>query len=69
MKRSQFSPSIQVSHGASPPRSAIKNRGNHWDGDDLSSLAADNDYVHIVWADGRAGFLGAWYARVPFTSY
>ncbi len=66
---SQFSPPMQVSRGASPPRSAIKNRGNHWDGDDLSSLAADNDYVHIVWADGRAGFLGAWYARVPLASY
>jgi hypothetical protein len=25
--------------------------------------------VHIVWADGRAGFLGAWYARVPLASY
>ena len=37
--------------------------------DDLSSIAVDNDYVHIVWADGRAGFLGAWYARIPITSY
>ncbi len=32
-------------------------------------IAVDNDYVHIVWADGRAGFLGSWYARVPLTSY
>jgi hypothetical protein len=66
---SQFSPSLQVSHGKSPARASIKYRGNNWDGDDLSSLAVDNDYVHIVWADGRAGFLGAWYARVPLTSY
>jgi hypothetical protein len=66
---SKFSPSMQISHGASPARSSIKNRGNNWDGDDLSTLAVDNEYVHIVWADGRAGFLGAWYARVPLTSY
>jgi hypothetical protein len=66
---SSFSPSIQVSHSASPARSSIKNRGNNWDGDDLSTLAVDNDFVHIVWADGRAGFLGDWYARVPLASY
>ncbi|MEO8594103.1 MAG: sialidase family protein [Candidatus Solibacter sp.] len=65
----KFSQPVQVSHGASPPRSSIKYRGNNWDGDDLSSLAVDNDFVHIVWADGRAGFLGAWYARVPLSSY
>ncbi len=66
---SQFSAPLQVSREASPPRSAIKNRGNNWDGDDLSTLAVDDDYVHIVWADGRAGFLGSWYARVPIASY
>ena len=66
---SVFSAPVQVSHTPSPPRSAIKNRGNNWDGDDLSSIAVDNDFVHIVWADGRAGFLGAWYARIPLTSY
>jgi hypothetical protein len=64
-----FSAPIQVSHAPSPPRSAIKKRGNNWDGDDLSSIAVDRDFVHIVWADGRAGFLGAWYARIPLTSY
>jgi hypothetical protein len=66
---SAFGKQIQVSQSASPVRSDIVERGNNWDGDDLSSLALDNDYVHIVWADGRAGFLGAWYARVPFESY
>jgi hypothetical protein len=66
---SQFSPSLQVSRGVSPARSSIKNRGNNWDGDDLSTLAVDNDYVHIVWADGRAGFLGSWYARIPLAGY
>ena len=66
---SEFSPSLQVSHAPSPPRSSIKQRGNNWDGDDLSSVVVDNDFVHIVWADGRAGFLGAWYARVQLGNY
>jgi hypothetical protein len=65
----RFSASLRVSRAPSPPRSAIKFRGNNWDGDDLSSLAVDDDFVHIVWADGRAGFLGSWYARVPLSSY
>jgi hypothetical protein len=66
---SAFSAPLQVSHEPSPPRSSIKYRGNNWDGDDLSSLVVDNDFVHIVWADGRAGFLGSWYARIPLASY
>jgi len=66
---STFSAPLQVSHSRSPARGSIKNRGNNWDGDDLSSIAADSDYVHLVWADGRAGFLGAWYARIPISSY
>jgi len=66
---SKFSAPVQVSHAPSPPRSSIKERGNNWDGDDLSSLTVDNDFVHIVWADGRAGFLGSWYARVPVSAY
>jgi len=65
----KFSAPLQVSHSPSPPRSSIKYRGNNWDGDDLSSLVVDNDFVHIVWADGRAGFLGSWYARIPLASY
>jgi len=64
-----FSRPLRVSSGPSPPRSAIESRGNNWDGDDLSSLAVDDDFVHIVWADGRAGFLGAWYAQVPLSSF
>jgi hypothetical protein len=66
---SVFSAPLQVSRAPSPTRSAIKKRGNNWDGDDLSSIAVDNDFVHIVWADGRAGFLGDWYARIPLASY
>jgi len=64
-----FSPSLQVSRSASPARRSLQGRSNNRDGDDLSTLAVDNDYVHIVWADGRAGFLGTWYARVPLVSY
>lgn len=60
---------VHVSQGPSPARASIKDRGNNWDGDDLSTIAVDDDFVHIVWADGRAGFLGAWYARVPLSSY
>jgi hypothetical protein len=64
-----FGKQIQVSESPSPSRQSIKYRGNNWDGDDLSSIAVDDEYVHIVWADGRAGFLGSWYARVPLASY
>jgi hypothetical protein len=67
--QSSFSAPVHVSQAQSPARATIKYRGNNWDGDDLSSIAVDKDYVHIVWADGRAGFLGAWYARVPLSSY
>jgi hypothetical protein len=66
---SEFSPPLQVSHAPSPSRLSIKQRGNNWDGDDLSSLVVDSDFVHIVWADGRAGFLGAWYARISIANY
>jgi hypothetical protein len=64
-----FSKPLQVSQAPSPARESILYRGNNWDGDDLSSIAVDNDFVHVVWADGRAGFMGAWYARIPLTSY
>ncbi len=58
-----------MSQSPSPTRASIKLRGNNWDGDDLSSIAVDGDFVHIVWADNRAGFMGSWYARVPLSSY
>ena len=64
-----FGKQVQVSLSPSPARASIKYRGNNWDGDDLSSIAVDNEYVHLVWADGSAGFLGSWYARVPIASY
>jgi hypothetical protein len=65
----QFSKPIEVSTAPSPARAAIKDRGNNWDGNDLSSIVVDEDFAHIVWADGRSGFLGTWYARVPISSY
>jgi hypothetical protein len=52
-----FSPSLQISRSPSPPRSAIKYRGNNWDGDDLSSLAADNDSFI---SSGRTGVPASW---------
>ena len=64
-----FSAPMKISSAPSPARVTIKDRGNNRDGDDLSSLVVDGDYVHVVWADGRAGFLGSWYARIPLTSY
>lgn len=64
-----FGKQARISQAASPARSDIAKRGNNWDGDDLSSLAVDDEYVHVVWADGRAGFLGAWYARLPLEGF
>ena len=40
-----------------------------WDGDDIATMAVDDQYVHMVWGDLRAGFLGSWYARIPLASY
>jgi hypothetical protein len=65
----QFSRPLRISRAPSPPRVEIEKRGNNWDGDDLSSVAVDRQYVHVVWADGRAGFLGSWYARIPLSAY
>ena len=31
-------------------------------GDDLQHLAVDDQNVHLVWADSRAGFQSVWYA-------
>lgn len=58
---------VRVSHAVSPP--LIPERGNFLFGDDLSSLDLDSEYVHVVWGDNRAGFLGTWYGRVPLSAY
>ena len=65
----QFSRPVRISGAPSPPRSRIATRGNNWDGDDLSTVAVDARFIHAVWADGRAGFLGSWYARVPLSKF
>jgi hypothetical protein len=66
---STFGKSIQVSSAPSPSRASIRERGNNWDGDDIANIAVDDQYVHMVWGDLRAGFLGSWYARIPLASY
>jgi len=66
---SVFGKSIQVSSAPSPSRASIIKRGNNWDGDDIATMAVDDQYVHMVWGDLRAGFLGSWYARIPLASY
>jgi hypothetical protein len=38
-------------------------------GDDLKNLAIDDENVHMVWADSRAGFQGVWYGRMPLSGY
>jgi hypothetical protein len=58
---------VRVSHAISPPLNP--ERGNFMFGDDLSSVDLDGEYLHVVWGDNRAGFLGTWYGRVPLSAY
>jgi len=58
---------VRVSHEISPPY--ILERSNFLFGDDLSSVDVDDQYVHVVWGDNRAGFQGTWYGRVPLSAY
>ena len=58
---------VRVSHAISPPY--IPERGNFLFGDDLSSVDIDREFLHVVWGDNRAGFLGTWYGRVPLSAY
>jgi hypothetical protein len=58
---------VRVSHEVSPPLNLV--RGNFGFGDDLSSLDIDGEYLHVVWGDNRAGFLGTWYGVVPLSAY
>lgn len=58
---------VRVSHAVSPPY--IRERGNFLFGDDLLSVDVDSEYVHVVWGDNRAGFLGTWYGRIPLSAY
>lgn len=62
-----FSAPVRVSHAVSPGSVPARNAGMF--GDDLQHLAVDDQNVHMVWADSRAGFQGVWYGRVPLTAY
>lgn len=62
-----FSAPVRVSHAVSPGMVPARNAGMF--GDDLQHLAVDDQNVHMVWADSRAGFQGVWYGRVPLTAY
>ena len=58
---------VRVSHEVSSP--CNPERCNFLFGDDLSSVDLDNQFLHVVWGDNRAGFLGTWYGRVPLSAY
>jgi hypothetical protein len=58
---------VRVSHAISPPY--IPERGNFLFGDDLSSVDIDSEFLHVVWGDNRAGFLGTWFGRVPLSAF
>jgi hypothetical protein len=62
-----FSAPVRVSHAASPGMVPSRNAGMF--GDDLQHLAVDDQNVHMVWADSRAGFQGVWYGRVALNAY
>jgi len=62
-----FSSPLRVSRAASP--GTVPGRSAGMFGDDLQHLAVDNQNVHLVWADSRAGFQAVWYGRVPFAAY
>jgi hypothetical protein len=62
-----FSASLRVSHAVSPDLNAYRNAGRF--GDDIQHIAFDDNNVHMVWGDSRAGFLGVWYGRVALSAY
>ncbi len=61
-----FSQPFRVSRAKSP---ASISRGITTQNDDVVDLSMDDDNVHIVWGDFRAGFLGTWYGRVSLSAY
>ena len=56
---------MRVSHAASPSQDPIRVGAN----DDIQDLSMDNDNIHMVWGDSRAGFQGVFYGRVAFAAY
>ncbi|MDH4125829.1 MAG: glycoside hydrolase [Gammaproteobacteria bacterium] len=57
-----FGASHRVSHARSPAFDKYRNAGLF--GDDIQDLAMDNENLHLVWGDSRAGFQGVWYGRL-----
>lgn len=62
-----WSAALEVSTARSPGQP--RRRGNSSHSADFTSLAMDDDFVHMTWFDARAGFLGTWYGRVPISDY
>jgi hypothetical protein len=60
-----FSDAVRVSHAKSPAADPIRVAAN----DDCSDLAIDNENVHMVWGDSRAGLQATFYGRVPISAY
>jgi hypothetical protein len=61
-----FSQPYRVSRAKSPTGIS---RGITTQNDDVVDLSMDNNNVHMVWGDSRAGFLGTWYGRVSLSAY
>ena len=61
-----FSQPFRVSRAKSP---TSVSRGITTQNDDVVDLSMDNNNVHMVWGDSRAGFLGTWYGRVSLSAY
>lgn len=62
-----FSQALRISHAKSPAADYYRNGGNF--GDDIQNLSMDQENMHLVWGDNRAGFLGVWYGRVALSSF
>ncbi len=62
-----FSAPVRVSHALSPATIPARNAGLF--GDDIQHLVIDDENVHMVWGDSRAGFQAVWYGRVPIPAY
>jgi hypothetical protein len=62
-----FSAPLRVSHAVSPGANPYRTAGLF--GDDIQNLVMDDQNVHMVWGDSRAGFQAVWYGRVPLSAY
>ncbi len=60
-----FSNPVRVSHARTPATDPIRVGAN----DDISDIAIDNENVHMVWGDYRAGFEAVFYGRVAISAY